>query len=49
MGISSRSQHFHEHTAFIRKEQRTSEHMKVGQEEPNQSDNISVATAPFPM
>ena len=47
MGISSH--HFHVHTAFIRKDQGTSEHMKIGQEAPNQSDNISVAAAPFPL
>lgn len=49
MGISSGSQHFHKYKAFIRECQETSEHMKIGQEEPNQSDNISVAAAPFPI
>lgn len=47
MGISSRGQHFHEHTVFFKKDQGTSEQMKIGQEKPNLSDNISVTAAPF--
>lgn len=41
-GISSINQLF-------REDQGTRERVKIGQEEPNQSDNISVAAAPFPM
>lgn len=36
-------------SAFISEDQGTREGVKIGQEEPNQSDNISVAAAPFPM
>ena len=36
-----------QHTEFIREGRGTSQHMKIGQEEPNQSDNISVAAAPI--
>lgn len=36
MGISSRSQHFHQHTALFKEGRGMHEHMKMGQEEPNQ-------------
>lgn len=48
-GISGRGEHFNVHTACIKEGQGTSDYMKMGHEEPNQSDNISVAAALFPI
>lgn len=47
--VSTRGEHFNMHAACIKEGQGTSDYMKMGHEEPSQSDNISVAAALFPI